>query len=429
MFVDEAIVRLRAGDGGAGVASFHRERGRPRGRPEGGSGGRGGSIVVLADSEVATLLEYRRHPHRRAGDGTHGRGDLQHGRQGADLVLGVPVGTVVRDAAGVVLADLTEPGARVVLVEGGRGGRGNAALAGPRHVAPTFAEQGEYGEEAEFTFELKLLADAAIIGFPNAGKSTLIARVSAARPKVADYPFTTLEPNLGVVEVDERQFVLADIPGLVAGAAEGRGLGHAFLRHAERARALVLLLDPSPLQEVPVAAQHGVLVEELRRHDPALAARPRLVAVNKADLSGAAEAAAALAAALDGEVHLVSAVTGAGLPALMHAVADLVDRAVREAPERPGYLLHRPAPPGFSVHREGERWVVRGKAAERAVALDDLTVPAAADFAARRLTRAGVDEALRRAGARPGDEVQIGDLVFEFQDEAEQGGKDGEGAV
>jgi GTP-binding protein len=426
MFVDEARVWVRAGDGGAGVASFHKERGKPRGRPEGGSGGAGGDVIVVADRREATLLDYRRHPHRRAGDGTHGQGGAQHGKRGSDLLLPVPLGTVVRDAAGTILADLTAPGARVVLLEGGRGGRGNAALAGPRHVAPTFAEQGEYGEEAEFVFELKLLADAAIIGFPNAGKSTLISRVSAARPKVADYPFTTLEPHLGVVEVDGRQFVLADIPGLVEGAASGRGLGHAFLRHAERARALLLLLDPSPLQEAPVTRQHGVLVDELQRHDPALAARPRLVAVSKADLPGAEEAAAALEAALGRTVFRVSAITGAGLPALLHAVADLVELAVREAPDRPGYLLHRPAPPGFAVHREGERWVVRGKGAERAVALDDLTVPEAADFAARRLSRAGVDEALRRAGARPGDEVQIGDLIFEFRED--ESPSPGEGA-
>jgi GTP-binding protein len=420
VFVDEARIRVRAGDGGAGVASFHKERGKPRGRPEGGSGGAGGNVVVEADPGIATLLEYRRHPHRRAGDGSHGQGHLQHGRRGSDLVLGVPVGTVVRDAGGDVLADLAAPGQQVLVVEGGRGGRGNAALVSSRHVAPAFAEQGEYGEEVEVTLELKLVADAAIIGFPNAGKSTLIAAVSAARPKVADYPFTTVEPNLGVVEVDQRQFVLADIPGLVEGAAEGRGLGHAFLRHVERARALLLLLDPSPLQELPVARQHGILIDELERHDPALAERPRLVAVNKADLPGAAEAAASLGAALERPVHLVSAVTGSGLGALMHAVADLVERAERAAPERPGYLLHRPVPPGFAVHREGSRWVVTGKAAERAVAFDDLTLPEAADLAARRLARAGVDEALRRAGALPGDEVQIGTVIFEFHDDEDE---------
>ncbi len=420
MFVDEARVRVRAGDGGAGVAAFHKERGKPRGRPVGGSGGAGGDAIVEADPTVTTLLDYQRRPHRRAGDGTHGRGGTQHGRKGTDLVLAVPVGTVVRDEQGTMLADLAEPGSRVVILEGGRGGRGNAALASAHHVAPTFAEQGEYGEEAGFVFELKLTADAAIIGFPNAGKSTLIARVSAARPKVADYPFTTLEPHLGVVEVDDRRFVLADIPGLVEGAAEGRGLGHTFLRHAERARALLLLLDPSPLQEMPVARQHGVLLAELERHDAALAGRPRVVAVNKADLPGSAEAAASLATALGRPVHCVSAVTGEGVETLLHAVADVVEEAIREAPGRRSYLLHRPGPPGFEVRREGERWVVSGKAAERAVALDDLTVPEAADFAARRLARAGVDEALRRAGARPGDEVQIGDLVFEFSEEDEE---------
>jgi len=419
VFVDEAKVRVRAGDGGAGVASFHKERGKPRGRPEGGSGGAGGDVIVEADPAAASLLDYQRRPHRRAGDGSHGRGGMQHGRRGTDLVLPVPVGTVVRDEQGTMLADLAEPGSRVMVVTGGRGGRGNAALTSSRHVAPTFAEQGEYGEEVGVTLELKLTADAAIIGFPNAGKSTLISRVSAARPKVADYPFTTLEPHLGVVEVDDRQFILADIPGLVEGAAEGRGLGHAFLRHAERARALLLLLDPSPLQELPVARQHGILLDELGRHDPALAARPRVVAVNKVDLPGAAEAAAALAAALGRPVHAVSAVTGEGVPALMHAVADMVGQAIREAPGRSSYLLHRPAPPGFSVRREGERWVVTGKAAERAVSLDDLTVPEAADFAARRLAGAGVDQALRRAGARPGDEVQIGDLVFEYREDDE----------
>jgi GTP-binding protein len=425
VFVDEAMVKVRAGDGGAGVVAFHKERGRPRGRPEGGSGGAGGDVIVEADPAVTSLLDYQRRPHRRAGNGTHGRGGLQHGRRGPDLVLPVPVGTVVRDEKGTVLADLTEAGNRVVILAGGRGGRGNAALASARHVAPGFAEQGEYGEEVGFVFELKLTADAAIIGFPNAGKSTLISRVSAARPKVADYPFTTLEPHLGVVEVDERQFVLADIPGLVEGAAAGRGLGHAFLRHAERARVLVLLLDPSPLQETTVARQHGVLLNELERHGPALVARPRVVAVNKSDLPGACATAAALEAALGRPVHCVSAVTGAGLEGLLHAVADAVEEAVRAAPGRQSYLLHRPGPLGFSVHRAGERWVVVGKAAERAVALDDLTIPEAADFAARRLARAGVEEALRRAGARPGDEVQIGELVFEFREDDER--EDGEG--
>jgi GTP-binding protein len=417
MFVDEARIQVRAGNGGAGAASFQKVRGRPRGRPEGGSGGAGGDVVVEADASKATLLEYHRRSHRRAGDGTHGRGGLQHGRRGTDLVLLVPVGTVVRDSSGRVLADLAEPGRRATILAGGRGGRGNAALVGPHHLAPSFTEQGEYGDEAWFTLELKLLADAAIIGLPNAGKSTLVSRVSAARPKIADYPFTTLEPHLGVVAVDDREFVLADIPGLIEGAAEGKGLGHAFLRHAERARALLFLLDPSPLQSVPVREQYRILVSELERHDAALAARPRLVAVAKADLPGAAEAAAGLRSELGKPVHLVSAITGAGIDLLMHQLADLVEETIRETPERESYLLHRPALPAVEVRRQGDHWVVTGKTAERAIALDDLTVPAAADFAARRLARIGVDAALRRAGARPGDEVRIGSLVFEFQED------------
>jgi GTP-binding protein len=416
MFVDEVRVNVRAGDGGAGVVAFASRRGRPRGKPEGGNGGPGGDVVAEADPSVATLLDYQRRPHRKAAGGSHGQGDFRHGKAGDDLVLPVPVGTVIRDAEDTVVADLAQPGQRATLVEGGRGGRGNAAFVGARHQAPNFAEQGEYGTEAWFTFELKLIADAALIGFPNAGKSTLISRVSAAKPKIADYPFTTLEPNLGVVTADDREFVLADIPGLIEGAADGRGLGHEFLRHVERARALVILLDPSPLQEADVADQLRVLLGELEAHRSDLVERPHLVVVGKADLPEAAEAVARLRS--EGrEVGAISAVTGEGLDRFVHQVADAVDRAAREMPDREGFVLHRPAPPGFEVSRVGERWVVTGRRAERAVALDDLTRPETADVAARRLARAGVDEALRRAGAVPGDEVQIGDIVLEFHDD------------
>jgi GTP-binding protein len=417
VFVDEARVFVRAGDGGAGVVAFRKLRGKPRGKPEGGSGGAGGDVIVESDRSMATLLAYRRNPHHRAGSGTHGSGDLRHGRRGEDLVLKVPLGTVVKDAAGTPVADLAVAGQRVTLLQGGRGGRGNAAFVGPRHHAPDFAEQGEYGDRAEFAFELKVLADAAIIGFPNAGKSTLVSRVSAARPKIADYPFTTLQPHLGVVSLADREFVLADIPGLIEGAAAGKGLGHTFLRHAERARALLVLLDPSPLQETPVSEQLSVLSSELAAHSPELAARPRVIAVNKVDLAEGVEAAARLQAPVDEAVLSVSAVTGEGLNALMHAVADAVGQAEREAPERAGFVLHRPLPPGFRIDREAGAWVVTGKAAERAISLDDLTKPEAADLAARRLARAGIDDALRAAGARPGDDVRIGDVIFEFRED------------
>ncbi|MGZ8756147.1 MAG: Obg family GTPase CgtA, partial [Acidimicrobiia bacterium] len=266
MFVDRVRVHLRAGHGGAGVVSFQKLRGKPKGKAIGGSGGKGGAVILRADPSMATLLTYKRNPHHEAGAGTHGQGDLRSGRQGDDLVLSVPLGTVVREDNGVVIADLVEADQHVTVLEGGRGGRGNAALVSRVHRAPNFCEQGEYGAGAWFEFELKLLADAALVGFPNAGKSTLISRVSAARPRIADYPFTTLEPNLGVVSFADREFVFADIPGLIEGAAIGKGLGHEFLRHVERARALVILLDPSPLQTESLLRQYDVLIDELAGH-------------------------------------------------------------------------------------------------------------------------------------------------------------------
>lgn len=408
MFVDRVRVSLRAGNGGAGVAAFERAKGRPKGKPTGGNGGRGGSVILRADPSVATLLRYQRNPHHAAGNGTHGEGDNRHGKSGEDLILEVPLGTVVRDDSGVVIADLVEEGQEVVAVRGGRGGLGNAAFVSPTNRAPAVAEQGEYGEQEWFTLEMKLLADAALIGFPNAGKSTFISKVSAAKPKIANYPFTTLEPNLGVVSFDGREFVLADIPGLIEGAAGGKGLGHEFLRHTERARVLVFLLDPAETQDDPPAEQLRILRSEIEGYSTELAARPSIVLMNKVDIEGARTMADELGA------MAVSAITGEGLTEALHAIADLVDQAEREAPERKGFVLHRPLGRTFSIRREGEAWRVEGKSAERAVAFADLTVVEAADMAARRLARLGVDDELVEAGAEPGDEVRIGDLAFEF---------------
>lgn len=408
MFVDRARVHLRAGNGGAGVASFERIKGKPRGRPSGGSGGRGGDVVVTADRSMATLLTYHRQPHHAATNGSHGEGDNRHGRRGESLSLPVPPGTQIRDEEGTLLADLVTPGSQVTVLKGGRGGRGNAALVSPRLRIPAIAEQGEFGPKGWFDLELKLMVDAALVGFPNAGKSTLISSVSAAHPEIADYPFTTLQPHPGVVEVDDRQFVLVDIPGLIEGAAEGRGLGHEFLRHVERARVLVFLLDPSPLAMHPPAQQLRILLDELRRYSPELLDRPRVVAVNKSDLGEANEVPDAFS---------ISAVTGQGITKLLHRIADLVDQSVRLLPEREGFVLHRPRPPGFSVRRDGATWIVEGVAAQRAVAFSDLTNPQAADEAARRLRRLGVDDALAAAGAVAGDDVKIGELVFEFSPE------------
>ncbi|MGB8362270.1 MAG: GTPase ObgE [Acidimicrobiia bacterium] len=408
MFVDRVRVSLRAGNGGAGVAAFQRAKGKPKGKPSGGNGGAGGSVILEADPSVATLLRYQRNPHHAAHSGTHGEGDLRHGRSGADLILPVPLGTSVRDDSGTLIADLVEEGQRVVVVTGGRGGLGNAAFVSPTNRAPAMAEQGEYGQEEWFTLEMKLLADAALIGFPNAGKSTFIAAVSAAKPKIADYPFTTLEPNLGVVSFDGREFVLADIPGLIEGAAEGRGLGHEFLRHTERARVLVVLLDPAETQPNTPSEQLEILIGELERYSQELAGHPRLVLLNKADLTGALEEAESLG------VMAVSALTGDGVRPALHRIADLVEGAERQAPKRRGYILHRPLGPSFRLKEEDGAWRVEGRAVERAVGFADLTLAEAADMAAKRLARLGVDEALRGAGAVACDEVRIGDLSFEY---------------
>lgn len=419
-FVDRVRIQVSGGAGGAGAASFHRQKGRPRGKPNGASGGRGGHVALVADARVASLLTFARHPHLTAGNGTHGRGELKHGAKGDDLDLPVPLGTIVIADDGTMLADLVEPGQRLIVARGGRGGRGNAAFVSVERKAPTFSEQGEFGAEAWVRLELKVIADAALVGFPNAGKSTLISRASAARPKIADYPFTTLTPNLGVVSLGDREFILADVPGLIEGAADGKGLGHDFLRHVERARVLVIMLDPTALQDVPPIAQYEILLHELSQHAAELGSRPRVVVCNKMDVEPEVADLEMWAREKGLQLHSISAISGDGVEALMHAIADEVELRERQVPDRRGYLLHRPVVEPFTVDREGTGWVVSGRDAERAINLDDLTVPEAADFAANRLGRLGVDAALLDAGARPGDDVRIGDLVFTFDPDMAQ---------
>ena len=427
MFIDEAVMYARGGDGGAGVAAFQKLRGKPRGKPEGGSGGRGGSVIVRADESVASLLDIKRHPHQRAGSGTHGEGDVRHGRGGEDRIVPVPLGTVLRLEDGTLLADLVGDGQEVTVAGGGRGGRGNHALVTRALRAPTFAEQGEYGEEVTISMEVKLIADAALIGFPNAGKSTLISAVSAAKPKIADYPFTTLRPHLGVVEVDGRDFVLADIPGLIEGAAEGKGLGHEFLRHVERARVLVVLLDASSLQPSDPQHQYDTLLAELEAHSPELMDRTRIVVVGKLDLdetTGALDELQSWAKGLEIDLHALSAVTGEGVRPLLSAILGAVDEVKRQRPDRRGYVLHRPAGAGFTVRQQDEVWVLEGRAAERAVNLDDLSSPEVLDYVARRLARAGIISALEEAGAVAGDDVRIGSLLFEFHPDVDPDDED-----
>jgi GTP-binding protein len=421
-FVDEVQVNLRGGDGGAGAISFRREAHVPRGGPDGGDGGDGGSVIVQADRNTASLLGFRDHPHRRATSGKHGSGKHRHGARGEDLVVVVPEGTVVKTRDGAVLADLVGHGDRYLAAAGGQGGRGNARFLSNARRAPSFAEQGEYGEEHWLRFEVKLLADAALVGFPNAGKSTLISAVSAAKPKVADYPFTTLEPHLGVVRFRDHELVLADIPGLVEGAAEGRGLGHRFLRHVERARVLVLLLDLASVDGTSPAEQERVLVDELRRYRPELLDRPRLAVGSKADLANVlaragsgsdAGPAGVPVAAFDG--LRISAVTREGLDRFLGILATMVDEARAAEPVEEGFVVLRPAEEGFSVVRDDDGALrVRGRAAERVVAMADMTNAEALAYVQDRFRRMGVERALTRAGAREGDVVRIGDVELEF---------------
>jgi GTP-binding protein len=413
-FVDEAQVHVKAGDGGAGSVSFRREAHVAKGGPDGGDGGKGGDVWLVADRNVASLFGFRDHPHRRAGNGTHGMGKARHGKAGTDLEVAVPEGTVVREATGAVLTDLVAAGDRWLAAHGGQGGRGNARFLSNRRRAPSFAEQGEPGEERWLDLELKLMADVALVGFPNAGKSTLISRVSAAKPKVADYPFTTLEPHLGVVRFQEYEFVVADIPGIIEGASEGRGLGDRFLRHIERARALVVLVDLAPADARSPGEQERVLLEELRRYEPKLLARPRLVVGSKADL---------VTSEAGWEGERVSAVSGEGLPRLLGRMASLVEAARSELPAPVRFVVHRPEVAGIAVERDSAGgWTVVGRAAQRAVALSDLTNPEAFAYAEERLRRLGVGRALARAGARAGDRVCIGGFEFEYQPDEEIAG-------
>jgi GTP-binding protein len=410
-FVDEAQLHAKAGDGGAGAVSFRREAHVAKGGPDGGDGGRGGDVWLEASVNQASLLGFRDHPFQRAADGSHGSGKRKHGQRGPDLVVPVPVGTVVRERDGSAVCDLGTPGERWLAAEGGRGGRGNARFLSNTRRAPAFGEQGERGQERWLNLELKLAADVALVGFPNAGKSTLISAVSAAKPKIADYPFTTLQPHLGVVRVgrgeDEAEFVMADIPGLVEGAAEGRGLGHRFLRHVERARVLVVLLDLAAADGTPPGRQLEVLLGELGRYRPELVERPRVVVGSKAD---AADPAVLPQAPIE---LAVSAATGQGLRVLLGRLADMV-RAARAAEPAPAEaVVHRPAPEGLVVVRQGPHaWLVEGRTAERAVGLSDLTDAGAMDEAIRRLRRLGIDRTLSRAGAHDGDEVTVGGIAF-----------------
>ena len=411
-FVDLVQVNLRGGDGGAGAVSFRREAHVPKGGPDGGDGGSGGNVYLQADRNSASLLAFRDHPHRKAESGKHGSGNKRHGASGSDLVVSVPEGTQIKTREGELLADLVSHGDRYLAAHGGQGGRGNARFLSNSRRAPSFAEQGEYGEEHWLRLEVKLLADAALVGFPNAGKSTLIAAVSAAKPKIANYPFTTLEPNLGVVRFRDHEYVVADIPGLIEGAAEGKGLGHEFLRHVERARVLVLLLDLAPTDEREPEEQARILLEELGRYRPDLLDRPRLVVGSKADVAFF-ELDTDLPEFADAVE--ISAVTRQGLDEFLGRLGTLVGEARGAEPDPEPFVVLRPAEEGFAVVRDDDgAWRVSGRSAERVVAMADLTNIEAMEYVQYRLRTMGVERALARAGAREGDVVRIGPVELDY---------------
>ncbi len=427
MFLDQVKILVRAGDGGDGAATFRHEAHVPRGGPDGGDGGRGGSISLRVDPGQTTLGDYRQHRRFKADSGGRGTGAKRHGKAGGDLVLAVPPGTaVLDDATGELVADLVSSEQLAMVARGGRGGLGNVHFATATHRTPKHAQKGEPGEERWLRLELRLIADVGLVGLPNAGKSTLLAALTAAHPKIADYPFTTLEPNLGVLDLgegDERRPTIADVPGLIEGASQGAGLGHAFLRHVERTRLLVHVVDGSGRD--PEWA-HGVIRDELEAHDPALLEKPMIVAFNKLDQPAAQAAWPAFRAARrrDGlPVVAISAATGEGLSELRRELAErLPDAAELGRPVEPaGVVVHRmdSLGDGFVVEHDADgAFRVRGRRIERIAAQTDFTVDESADRFQRDLARLGIEAELRRAGVEPGDTVRIGGVELEWDREA-----------
>jgi GTP-binding protein len=433
-FADQADVRVRAGNGGNGCASVHREKFKPLGGPNGGNGGRGGDVIIEVDPGTTTLLDFHRRPVRKAGDGKQGTGSNRNGADGDDLIIRVPDGTVIKTADGEELADLIGAGTRYVAAEGGRGGLGNAALASTKRKAPGFALRGEPGGELELVLELKTVADAGLVGFPNAGKSSLIAAMSAARPKIANYPFTTLIPNLGVVEAGEVQFVVADVPGLIPGASSGKGLGLDFLRHVERCSVFVHVLDCAteepgrdPISDLDAIEAELAAYEELT--GARMADRPRIVALNKIDVPAARELADLVEPELEARgltVHRVSAATTEGLRDLAFTMASVIAAARAAAPPpEPTRIVIRPEPvagPTFEVVPTGENtFIIRGDKPRRWILQTDFSNDEAVGYLADRLAKLGIEDALAKAGATEGAEVLIGDednaVVFDWDPE------------
>jgi GTP-binding protein len=431
MFVDKVKVYVKGGDGGNGMVAFRREKYVPYGGPAGGDGGKGGDVVFVVEEGLRTLMDFRYQRHFKAKRGENGRSKSQHGAGAGDLVVKVPPGTVVRDAeTGELLADLVEHGQRAVVARGGKGGRGNIRFATPVNPAPEIAENGDLGEERWVELELKVLADIGLVGYPSVGKSTLLSVVSAAKPKIAAYHFTTLVPNLGVVRIDDgRSFVIADLPGLIEGAHEGVGLGHQFLRHIERTKVIIHVIDMAGSEGRDPYEDYLQINEELKLYRQDLAHRPQIIAANKMDLPEAEEQLELFREQLDADIPIypISAATRQGLKELMYAAADLLDKVERETPpapvvehqfatERKVYKAEADAP-DFTIRRENELYVVEGERIDRLVQKTNFQYQDSVLRFARTLRTLGVEDALRKRGAENGDTVIIGGMEFEFNDE------------
>lgn len=421
MFFDKAKVFVKGGNGGNGMVAYRREKYIPEGGPYGGDGGKGGNVIFKVDEGLRTLVDFRYQRHFKGDPGCHGASKNQHGRYGEDLEVRVPMGTVVKDAeTGEVLADLTEPDQKAVVAKGGRGGRGNSRFASNQNKAPAFAEKGDPGEERWLLLELKLIADVGLIGFPNAGKSSLISNVSAAKPKIANYPFTTLVPNLGVVRIgDGNSFVMADIPGIIEGAHSGAGLGHEFLRHTERTKLLVHVIDMAGTEGRDPLEDYDTINQELELYNPKLAQRLQIIAANKMDLPDSVDNLARLHNKLGDEMEIfpVSAVTGAGLQVLIGRIAQLLPE-IEEQPivETVEKITRVGNEPRFTIERDEEVWVVKGKEIEVHFDRTDFNNPDSVIRFQSIIRLMGIETALRAEGAEVGDVVRIKTLEFDMTD-------------
>src|SRR5690625_1612842 len=424
MFVDQVSVYVKAGDGGNGIAAFRREKYVPRGGPAGGDGGHGGNIIFQVDEGLSTLMAFRYHRHFKADRGENGMGKGKHGKNASPYIISVPPGTTVYDEdTKRTIADLVMHGQEALIVQGGKGGRGNIRFANPRNPAPNMSENGEPGEERNINLELKVIADVGLVGFPSVGKSTLLSVVSAARPKIADYPFTTLQPNLGVVDTeDHRSFVMADLPGLIEGAHEGVGLGHQFLRHIERTRLIVHIVDMASMEGRDPYEDYVKINEELKQYDISLAERPQIVVANKMDMPEAEENLKKFKEKLndDIEVFPISALTKDGLRNLLYAIADKLEEIPKDfsiEAEEGVVFEYEEDEPAFTISRDDDgAFVLSGEKIERMFHMTDFSTQEGAQRFARQLRRLGVDDALRARGAVDGSTVRILDFEFDFID-------------